>query len=69
MEIGISDADAKYLGLTQGGREKIVGLVHRHIGSVSAVSVKIVEEPDGVQLETGFGTIVVDRDLTRCVLS
>lgn len=65
MEIGISNEDTCTLGFNTDVKERIVGLVHSHIGHVSAVSVKIVENPDGVLLETGIGKIVVDRDLTK----
>ena len=65
MELGISDTDAKTLCLNSVVKGKIVALVHRNIGHASAVSVTVIEEPDGVKLETGVGTIIVDRDLTR----
>jgi len=65
MELGISDTDAKTLGLNSVVKEKIVALVHKYIGHASAVSVTVTEEPVGVQLKTGVGTITVDRALNK----
>ena len=65
MELDISDKDAEVLSLNTYTKERITSLVHSHIGSASEVSVKIVEKPDGVLLETGTGTIIIDRTLTK----
>jgi len=65
MELGISDKDSEALEMSPAVKDRIVGLVHNYIGCASAVSIEIVEEPAGVRLETGLGTIVVDRTLTN----
>lgn len=64
MELHISNADAKALGLNSRIKEKIVGLVHAHIGLASMVSVTL-ENPETVQLKTSRDRIIVDRALTR----
>lgn len=66
MELSISREDAAAILIGSQAKQRIVGLVHQHLGLASVVTVKMVEStPPGVSLETASGNIVVDRDFTK----
>lgn len=65
MELSISDKDAQALGLNSSVKERIVGLVHQHLGRASVAFVELVEEPSGIKLETASGIVIVNRELTK----
>lgn len=65
MELGLSDTDAKAIGIDSPKKERLVDLVHRHLGRASVAFVKVVDNPPGIKLETANGAIIVDRDLSK----
>jgi hypothetical protein len=65
MEVSISDTDAKALGFNSTLKQRIVGLVHTHLGRASVVFVELMDESLGITLKTAKGAICIDRNFTR----